>query len=481
MPPKHLVVIGGGISGLTACYRLWQEIRTRRLPARVSLLEASGRLGGVIATSHVQGLLLEHGPDCFLTAKPWGLALCRELGLDDELLGTTPQHRRSFVVRQGRLVPLPPGMYLMAPSSLWSLLATPLLSWPGKLRMALDLVLPRRRATGDESLAQFVTRRLGREALERLAQPLVGGIYTADPNQLSMQATLPQFVAMEQQHRSLILAMRRLRRQQALAQDVSGPRYGLFATLRQGMQTLVDALAARLPAEAVRLNARVQAIRRQASGGRWQVCLPDGAVMADALCLALPAPQAGQLLAAVDAELAALLQAIPYAAAAVVNLAYERQAVAHPLDGMGFVVPAVERRALLACSFSSVKFAGRAPQHLVLLRVFVGGAQQPEAYALADEALIRAVCQDLAQLLGIRAAPVYVHLSRHPQAMAQYPVGHLERVARLEKRLARLPGLALAGNAYRGIGVPDCIHSGQAAAQRLIAWLTAPQPAPSLA
>src|SRR5438876_4169057 len=259
---KRVIVIGGGITGLTTSYRLAQAAQERGFPLEVVLLEASARLGGTIATHYQHELLMEQGPDCFLAAKPWGVRLCEELGLSDELLGTTTQYRQSFIVRGGRLVPVPQGFYLMVPGSWWSVVTTPVFSWRGKLRMALDLVVPRRTATADESLAQFVTRRLGREALERMAQPMVGGIYTADPQYLSMQATLPQFVDMEQQHGSLIRAMfSKQRRPEAPALGTSGPRYGLFVSFRQGMQTLVDTIAAHLPAATVRLRTPVRRLQ----------------------------------------------------------------------------------------------------------------------------------------------------------------------------------------------------------------------------
>src|SRR5262245_25088833 len=259
---KRVVVIGGGITGLTAAYRLVQAAQGHACPLEVVLLEAGGRLGGTVATHSQDGLLLEQGPDCFLSAKPWGVRLCEELGLGDEIIGTTTQYRQSFIVRGGRLVPVPQGFYLMAPGSWRSLLTTPVFSWHGKLRMVLDLVVPRRTDTEDESLAQFVTRRLGREALERMAQPMVGGIYTADPQYLSMQATMPQFVAMEQQHGSLIRAMLHKQRDtKATAPGTSGPRYGLFVSFRQGMQTLVETLTEHLPAETVHLYTPVHRLQ----------------------------------------------------------------------------------------------------------------------------------------------------------------------------------------------------------------------------
>ena len=478
---KRAVVIGGGITGLTACYRLAQQAQADGLPLDVTLLEASDRLGGVIATQCQDGLLLEEGPDCFLTTKPEGVELCDELGLGAELIGTTTEHRQSFIVRRGKLVPVPQGFYLMAPGSLGPFVTTPAFSWPGKLRMALDLVLPRRASQDDESLADFVTRRLGREALERMAQPMLGGIYTADPRHLSMQATMPQFLDMERRHRSLILALRHRQRQASAQQPgVSGARYGLFASFRHGMQTLVDALADRLPAGTVRPQTPVRRIRRGPDSQRWivspQAC-PD--LEADAVCLALTAPQAARLLTGLDPELAAGLHDVPYASSATVTLACDRADVAHPLNGMGFVVPAVEQRNLIACTFSSVKFAGRAPAGKVLLRAFVGGALQQKQAGWPDAKLQDAVLRDLRQLLGLSGTPAFCHVSRHSSAMPQYHVGHLPRVERLEAAVRRWPGLALAGNAYHGVGVPDCIRSGDEAARGLLQNLFDPESAPN--
>lgn len=474
---RRVVVIGGGITGLTVCYRLYRESQARGMPLDITLVEAHERPGGVIETSHEQGLLIEHGPDCFITSKPWGVQLCEELGLAEQLIGTSTQHRQSFIVRHGRLAPVPQGFYLMAPGSLWSFATSSIVSWGGKLRMLGDLLVPRRVSTADESLARFVTRRLGREALERVAQPMVGGIYTADPEHLSMQATMPQFLAMEQRHGSLIRAMlhnrRAAQRDQADAQGVSGPRYGMFVSFPQGMQTLIDRLVAALPAPTVRLQTRVCGLQRHAASG-WRIFLqqqPD--LQADALCLALPAYRAAELLTGIDDDLSAVLQAIPYASSAIVNLAYRRADVAHPLNGMGFVVPAVEGRAIMACSFISVKFAGRAPAAQVLLRVFIGGALQVAPYELSDQDMQQVAQQELQQLLGVSGEPLYARVSRHARSMPQYHLGHLQRVARVEALSARLPDLVLAGNAYHGVGIPDCIHSGNWAARTLLKALSA--------
>lgn len=472
-PGKRVVVVGGGITGLTTCYRLCQAAQEHGLPLQVTLLEGSERLGGIIATSHQQGLLLEQGPDCFITSKPGGVQLCDALGLSAQLMGTTTSYRQSFIVRHGTLRPVPQGLHLLVPGSWWSFATSSILSWPGKLRLALDLLVPRRTSTDDESLAHFVTRRLGREALERLAQPMVSGIYTADPAQLSMQATVMRpFAEMEQRHGSLLRA---IWRQQRAAQHptqtagTSGPRYGLFVTLQAGMQTLVDCLAQQLPAGTVHLQESVQGIERLPTG--WRLHVQDRPPYeADGLCLALPAPQAGHLLKPVDPTLADALH-IPYASSAIVNVAYRRTDVAHPLNGMGFVVPAVEKRGLIACSFSSVKFTSRAPVSQVLLRAFVGGALQQDQYARTDEEIQHTVCQELRQLLSITSDPIWIDMRRHPQSMPQYHVGHVQRVARIASMVQRWPGLSLAGNAYHGVGIPDCIDSGSHAAQALLSSL----------
>jgi oxygen-dependent protoporphyrinogen oxidase len=373
------------------------------------------------------------------------------------------------VVRAGRLERLPEGFLLLAPTRVGPVLASRIFSWRGKLRLGLDLVLPRRRAAGDESLGSFVRRRLGREALERVAQPLVGGIYTADPDRLSLAATMPRFLALERAHRSLVLGLRRSARA-AETTGASGARWSLFVTLADGMEELVGALAAHLPAGTVRLRSPAAAVAPAVDG--WRVELLDGArLAADGVVLAGPAPRMAALVRGADPALATLLDGVEYASSATVALAYPRAAVRHPLDGFGFVVPRVEGRAVLACTFSSVKYPGRAPDGMVLLRVFVGGALQEGLLEREDAALARLAHEDVAPLLGVTRAPVLSRVWRHPRAMPQYEVGHLDRVAAMEARLEALPGLALAGAAYRGVGIADCVRSGEAAAELLTSKL----------
>ena len=459
---RRVVVIGGGISGLAAAHRLHELDRG----LDVTLLEASSRLGGTLQTDEHEGFLLERGPDSFISEKPEAVALAKRLGLESHLIETNPDQRRSFIVRNGRLRPVPEGFQLMAPSRLWPFLTTDIFSLTGKARMAADLILPRRSANGvaDESLSSFVRRRLGCEALERMAQPMVGGIYTADPETLSLRATLPRFLDMERDHRSLILAMLRKSRSQ---KGTSGARYSLFLSFDRGMEVLVRALG---KCE-TRLNTRVVAIERER---RFKIKTDkEEPIYADAVVIALPAYVAASLLANLNPALASQLNRIKYASTATINLGYRREAVRHPLNGFGFVVPFVEKRSLIACTFSSVKFSGRAPENHVLLRAFAGGALQPDMFALHEAEMLTRVEHDLRQLLGIDEQPLFTKVSKWENSMPQYEVGHLDRVAAIESALAQLPDLQLAGNAYRGAGIPDCIRSGETAAEKLINSLAA--------
>jgi oxygen-dependent protoporphyrinogen oxidase len=463
-------------------------------PIELRVLESGDRCGGVIHTEQRDGYVIERGADSFITNKPWAAELCGALGLQERLVPTDARFRRTFVVRRGKLVEVPDGFLLLAPARLWPVVKSPVFSWRGKLRMGLDLVLPRRTADSEESLADFVTRRLGREALERLVQPLVANIYTADPAQLSLRATMPQFVEMERAHRSLIRAAGHRARTQRAEAGASGARFGLFMTVDSGLQTMVDEIERRLPEGVVQTRCEVTRVTRAdgsaqrgarnaersghglnsalAGDGAWCVHLADGSVLhADAVVLAVPAHAAARLVEGVDAELAGGLGQIGYASTAIVLLGYRREQVAHPLNGFGFVVPAVEGRCLLGCSFPSIKFPRRAAKGEVIFRAFLGGALQPELLERDDAALADLAERELRELLGITGEPVLRLVQRHEQAMPQYHVGHLQRVADIERRSADWPGLELAGNAYHGVGIPDCIHSGQQAADRVLATL----------
>ena len=468
MVQPRIAVIGGGIAGLAAAHRLVELSRERQQRIDLLLFEAAPRLGGTISTEHSDGFLIESGPDSFLSEKPAALRLCDRLGATNRLVGTREEFRRTYVVHNQRLHPLPDGFLLLAPTRFWPLVTTSLFSWPGKLRMALDLVLPRGPQQTDESLAAFVTRRLGREALERVAQPLVGGIYTADPARLSLAATMPRFLEMERKHRSVISAMWQQRRRGGQSSaPTSGARWSLFVSFDDGMQSLVDLVARQLPEGVIRLSAPVRTLERLPTN-RWRV---DGEIECDALVLATPAYISADLLAAASRALSDELHAISYASSATITLAYRREDIPHPLDGFGFVVPDIEKSSMVACTFSSLKYPGRAPAEFVLLRTFVGGILQPRIAVEDAASMLAAIRSELRALLGIHAEPVLTRLHRHPEAMPQYDVGHLDRVARIESHLCQLGGLSVAGSAYRGVGIPDCISSGELAAERSMDWL----------
>lgn len=466
MPPletssrPRVAVIGGGVTGLAAAHRL----RELDPSLSVTLLEAGDRLGGALRTEHDSGYLLELGADNFITNVPWGVELCRRLGLADPLLPTRESQRRAMVVRRRRLLPVPAGFHLLAPGRILPLVQSPLLSWPGKLRVLAEWFIPRADGGEDESLASFARRRLGREAFERLVQPLVAGIYTADAEKLSMQAALPRFLEMERQHGGLIRAARRTGPTDSA--DSSGARYGMFVAPRAGMSSLIEALAARLPAGTVRLHSAAGELKPTAEGA-WSLTAGGDAERFDAVILAAPAPAAAGLVAGFDDELAGGLRQIAYAGSAIVLLGYRRDQIAHPLDCFGFVVPALERRAILAASFSSIKFEGRAPDGRVLIRVFLGGAGRREQLNLDDDALRQMAVDELAELLGATGEPELTRVVRWPNSMPQYHVGHVRLVERIEDRARRYATLALAGNAYHGVGVPNCIHSGEQAAEQI--------------
>jgi len=461
-----IVVVGGGITGLAAAHRAVELARERGSALELTLIESRDRLGGTIVSERVDGFLVEAGPDSFLSEKPWALALCRRLGVEHRLVRTDDRFRKVFVWHGGRLHPLPDGFQLLAPTAMRPFVTSSLFSLPGKLRMALDLVLPRGSAD-DESLGAFVRRRLGAEALERVAQPLVAGIYTADPDDLSLAATMPRFLEVEKRDRSIILGLRRALKQAPLP-GTSGARWSLFVTFGHGMEEMITALAGRLPAGAVVLKQRVSALER--AGDRWRVKTAEGGGFdADRVILSGEAHASARLVRYLDPALANLLSEIPYSSAATVSLGYRRADVPHPLDGFGFVVPRVEGKALLAGTFSSVKYPQRAPEGHVLIRGFLGGMLNTAILDEDDAALIGRARAELREALGITAEPVLTRLHRWPASMPQYRVGHLARVDTIERAMAALPGLALAGGAYRGVGIADCVRSGEAAAEQAFA------------
>jgi oxygen-dependent protoporphyrinogen oxidase len=468
----RIVVIGGGIAGLAAAHRIVELNAGRSSPIEIVLLEASSRIGGAIATEQVGDFLVEGGPDSFITEKPSALRLCERLGLAPRLVSTQSANQQIYVVRRGRLEALPEGFFLLAPTRLWPFLQTPLFSWSGKLRIAAEIMLPRGQSA-DESLGAFVRRRFGREALERVAQPLVGGIYAADPDRLSLNATMPRFHDMERQHGSVIRAMWSEQRRRARQRESgSGARWSLFVTLAGGMYEMVEAMAKHFPDGSLRLDASAVELKRTDTN-KWDIVLADGSVIAaDGVVLAAPASQTASMLKSIAQDAASDLQQITYASTATVSFAYRSEDFPKQPDSFGFVVPAIERRKIVACTFSSLKYPGRAPRSHILLRAFVGGALQPELFDADDATMESNVRSELSRLLGVTAQPQFSRLWRHPNSMPQYHVGHPARVQRIESSLSSFSTLALAGSAYHGIGIADCVRTGEAAAEKVFGTLS---------
>ncbi len=466
----RVAIVGGGISGLAAAYFCILRSRESGMPVEVTVLEADRRWGGKVRSENVDGFVIEGGPDAFLSRKPWALELCKALGLDDRLIGTGPTARKTYVLHDGRLQPLPEGLAMMLPADLAALMRTPLLSGAQKVRAGLDLLIPPRPVDGDESLGEFVSRRLGRGAYENLVEPLMSGIYAGDGDRLSLAATFPALRDVELRCGSLIRGARAERDRAGQAGTSADNPRPAFLTPAGGLVTIVDALVAFLEKNGadLRLGAPVHALTSSPHSG---FRLDSGAAApleAEAVVLALPAFAGGNLLERYDPGLSRDLRAIPYASTATISLAYRRADVPRPLDGSGYVIPRREGRRLLACTWTSSKFPGRAPDGSVLLRLFAGRAGDEGDLPEDAAGLLELARQELRLTLGIAAAPILSRVFRWENAMPQYNLGHLERLARIDAALAKHPGLALAGNAYRGVGLPDCIRSGELAAGKVM-------------
>ena len=475
---RRIVIVGGGIAGLAAAHRLLELRNAQALDLEILLLEASHRLGGCIATERVGDFLIEAGPDSFISEKPWALLLCERLGLGPRLVSTQAAYQKIYIVHKGKLVPLPEGFFLLAPTQLAPFVRTPLFSWRGKLRMLAEPLMPRGDANVDESLGAFVRRRFGSEVLERVAQPLLGGIYAADPDKLSLIATMPRFKEMEKSRRSIILAMWSEQRRRARKRESgSGARWSLFVTLAGGMQEIVDAIAQRLPQGSARLDTAVTNIFPGDGQQKCRIAIGTSEILeADGIILATPAFHTAQILASAVPEAAKELSSIAYASSATISLAYRNQDFPRVPDSFGFVVPAIESRKIIACTFSSLKYPGRAPEGHVLLRAFVGGSLQTDLLDDNDPTLERNVRAEIGSLLGVNAEPLLVRLQRHRNSMPQYHIGHQARIQRIESALDSHANLALAGSAYHGVGIADCVRSGEQAAEKLFQQIVTHRP-----
>jgi protoporphyrinogen/coproporphyrinogen III oxidase len=457
----RIAIIGGGISGLTAAFALEEH---RRSGVEYTLYESSPRFGGVLRTERVQDCLVEAGPDSFITEKPWAADLCRTLGLGDQLIGSNDADRKTYILVRGRLIPMPDGLMFMVPTKVLPTGLSPLFSWTTKLRMARELFHPPRAAGADESVASLVERHYGSEMVDRLADPLLSGVYGGEAASLSVRAVLPRFSEMERTYGSLGRAMLAARKK--FPHPAGQSAAPLFTSLRNGMQQLVEALVPRLDPSALVTNTPVQSIEPEAGG--WMVSAGPKSDRFDAVIVAVPTHAAAQLLSISSPELSAELAAIGYSSSITVGLGYDREVRQSLPPGFGFLVPRSEGKRLLAATFVHNKFPHRAPEDRALLRCFFAASSAENIWQLSDDAITAVVRSELQQILQLRAAPLFARVYKWKSAMAQYGVGHLERLDRIERLRQKLPKLALAGNGYRGIGVPDCIRSGQEAVKQIL-------------
>ncbi len=462
---KRIAILGGGISGLAAAFAL-EELRRAGSDLEYVLYEASSRLGGVLRTEKVDGCLVEAGPDSFITEKPWATDLCRELGLGDQLIGSNDADRKTYILTNGRLVEMPDGLMFMVPTKILPTGLSPLFSWKTKLRMTRELFHPPRAVDHDESVAAFVERHYGSEMVDRLADPLLSGVYGGEAANLSVRAVLPRFAEMERTHGSLGRAMLAARKKMGAGPRKPAP--PLFTSLKDGMQHLAETVVARLTPASLLTNAPVQAAQAEGGGEGWVVSAGMQSDQFDRVVIALPAPAAAEVLRMASPELSAELDAIQYSSSITVGLGYDREVRESLPPGFGFLVPRSEGKKLLAATFVHNKFPHRAPEDRALLRCFFAARNAEDVWPLAEKDIVGIVRNDLQQILGLRADPLFTRVYKWKSAMAQYGVGHLDRLDRIERLRQRLPGVALAGNAFRGIGVPDCIRSGRDAAKQVV-------------
>ena len=460
----HIAILGAGTSGLAAAHRLHQLMPQ----AVLRVFDRRNRTGGVLETLQKDGFQIEQSADNFITTVPWGLDFCKELGLGDELVQTNPHARRTYVVRKGKLHLLPDGFLMMAPTKLMPMATTPILSPLGKLRAGLELLIPSRKDDVDESMATFVRRRLGREVFERLVEPLVSGVYAADMEKLSVLATLPRFRDMERQYGSLIWAMQRQLKANKAAHlsEQSGARYSMFVTLRNGLSMIGETIAQKLPAGSVQLNTEVTQIDKTPEG-KWAVRTKGEILLFDAVIAAASVADASKVLRNSLPVLAEKLGKIEHEGTAIATFAFDSSQIIQEFRGMGFVVPKIERSPILAGSFSSVKYEHRAPMGKFLVRVFAGGARAPELAVMPDVQLVPLLLKELRKVVRIEGEPLFTTVAHWANTMPQYNVGHRELVREIESLVATESSLALAGNAFSGVGIPHCIHTGFVAAEKI--------------
>ncbi len=471
--PK-IIIIGGGIAGLAAAVHLKAGAKAHGKNVDVLLLEKNGRLGGKILTEKHDKYLIEGGPDSFLPEKVWTVNLAKHLGLGPEMLPSNDEFKGTFIYSKNKLHSLPEGVMLMVPTSFWPMAKSHLISWPGKLRMGMEVFMPKRKFVEDESLASFVTRRLGRECLEKIAEPLVAGIHTSNPDNMSVLATFPRFVQMEQKSGSLILGMLAAMKNRPHA-TLSGPppkpgatKMTYFMSFKNGMQTLSQACADYIGKESIRLGAGVKAVEPKGKG--YAVILESGETLdTDHVMIASAAYDAAAMVKGFDETLAAQMNKIEWSSSATVSVAFKKEDVKVPLRGFGFIVPRVEGRRVNAATYSSIKWSFRAPDDTIMARVFVGGGHHEElVHDLDDSGMVKMVLEELDAIVGLKANAQFSKVYRWNKGMPKYTVGHLDRITLLDRMLSTHPGLHLIGCSYKGIGIGDCVHEAQVAAEKIL-------------
>ncbi|HUL37578.1 MAG TPA: protoporphyrinogen oxidase [Thermodesulfobacteriota bacterium] len=480
---KRIIIIGGGVAGLGAAYKITRAASEGH-DIHFVLLEKDKRLGGKIQTEIVPDpsekgrFVIDGGPDCFLTEKPACHRIAKLAGIFDDELPTDDSRRRTWILSRGKLHQMPDGVMMFAPTKFVPFATTGLFSWPGKIRMAMDLFIPPKKVVpgelNDETLESFVVRRMGRECLDRLAEPLVGGVHASDPKQMSLAATFPRLLEMEQNYGSLLKAFIAVRHKVEEMRRKYPPKPGekprtFFTSFANGMQELTDRMADAAGRERIRTGMTVASLRR--TRGAWSAQLSDGSVIeGDAVILATESWAAEPLIRPLDAAIADGLAAIPTSSSATVSIAFNEEEVGFDLNAFGVLCPLVEGRALMAATYSSTKWPGRAPKGKVLLRGFVGGPHNQQILKRSDEELVQIVHAEFREIVGLNpyAKPLFSRVFRWHLGMPQYTLGHLDRVSLIEDRSAHIPGLALAGGSYRGVGVPNCIESGERAVSKVL-------------
>lgn len=490
---KKVAIIGGGITGLAAAYSIKRAI-DEGAEIDYVLLEKETRLGGKVKTTRTEdGFVVEGGPDCFVSTKPWIFELARKLNIEDKLICSNDELKKTYVLVNGKLRELPDGLMMMVPTKIMPFITTDLFSWPGKIRMAMDWFIPKKKTPGDETLASFVNRRLGREALDRIAEPLVAGIHAGDPDTMSLEATFPNFLEMEQKYGSVIKGMLAAMKARPGAGHgakpgadptrggrpvAHRPKRTFFMSFKGGMLDIIDELYKALDKEKVLTGtevAKIEELKGDSAQSTYRLELSDGKVVeADTVIVTSPADVAASLVSDIDKTLSGVLREIPQVSSATVSVAYRRKDLKHDLRGFGLVIPSVENRKIMAMTWSSSKWPYRVPDdnEYAVIRAFVGGAKAQERAHMKDDEMKAAVLAEVKDITGIDAEPLNMWIFRWPKGMPQYTMGHLDRLRRVDERVAAHPGLFLAGGSYRGVGMPDCVNSANKAAEEALAHLS---------